>query len=253
MKLRLRHRARRIAVLVAMLGLAAAAGAHLHWILWDEESGVVPILGAVALVFAAGLLGLAGFVVAERRGPEHIHRGALRWVAVAVAVAGVGVLVGQGLGPSREPLIQQFDGTMTLTLTSPVAATATGPTSCSNVASGTEFSVSGDSNMRLDTPDRPFVTVYLDAGDRWVARDSDAPRKNGVWFRIDTTAALVTADGKPSTTTLLATSSSSIEATLGTRGGSVRFAGLVDQAAVDPAGGASPLAGTVVWTCGPVQ
>jgi hypothetical protein len=253
MQLHLRHQARRIAVLVALLALAAAAGAYLRWMLWDEETGVVPILGAVAILFAAGLLGLAGFVVAERRGPEHVHRGALRWVALAVAVVGVGILAGQGLGPSREPLILQLDGTMTLTLTSPVAATATGPTTCTNVASATEFSVSGDANMRLDTPDEPFISVSVNVGDRWAVRDSGAPRKNGVWFRVDTTAALVPDSGKPATTTLVATSSSTIDSTFSNTGGSVRFAGLVDQGVADPTGAVSPLAGTVVWTCGPVQ
>jgi hypothetical protein len=253
MKLHLRHRAGRIVVLIALLAPAAAAGAYGHWILWDEETGFVLTLGAVAILAAAGLLGLVGFVVAEQRGPAHVHRGALRWVALGVAVVGVGILLGQKLGPSREPLIYQLDGTMTLTLTSPVTATATGPTTCINVASATEFSVDGDPNMRLDTPDQPFVAVYLDAGDRWVVREGGAPRKNGVWFRVDMTGALVTDSGKPATTTLVATPSSTIEATFGNTGGSVRFAGLVDQGATDPAGAASSLAGTVSWTCGPVR
>jgi hypothetical protein len=253
MNLRLRRFAGRIGVLVAMLALAAAAGAYLHWMLWDEETGIVPTLGAVAILVFAGLLGLAGFVVAARRGPEAVHRGALRWVALAVAVVGVGILAGQGVGPSREPLILQLDGTMTLTLTSPVAATATARTTCTNVASATEFAVSGDPNMRLDTPGQPFISVYVNVGDRWAVRDGGAPRKDGVSFRVDTTAALVTDSGKPATATLVATPASTIDAAFANTGGSVRFAGLVDQGAAGPAGSASQLAGTVVWTCGPVE
>jgi hypothetical protein len=253
LKLYLRHHPGRIAVLLALLALAAAAGAYGNWILWDDEKGFVLSLGAVAILAAAGLVGLVGFVVAGQRGPEHVHRGAIRSVALGVAVVGVGILLGQKLGPSREPLIYQFDGTMTLTLTSPIAATAKSPSTCINVASATEFSVDGDSNMRLDTPDQPFIAVYLDVGDRWVVRDGGAPRRNGVWFRVDMTGALVTDSGKPATTTLLATPSSTIEATFSNAGGSVRFAGLVDQEAADPAGAASPLAGTVSWTCGPVR
>ena len=248
----LRQRARRIVVLVAVFVPAAAAGTYLHWMLWDEETGFVAIIGAVAILAVAALLGLVGFVVAAQRGPAHVHRGALLWGALGVAVVGVGLLAGETLGPSREPLIL-LDGTMTITLTSPVAATATGPMTCTNVASATEFAVSGDPNMRLDTPDQPFISVYLNVGDRWAVRDSGAPRKNGVSFRVDTTGALVTDSGKPATTTLVATPSSSIEAVFANAGGSVRFAGLVDQGAADPAGAVSPVAGTVVWTCGPVR
>lgn len=252
MHLHPRHPAWQLAVLVVLLALAAVAGAYLHWMMWDEETGIIPILGAIAILFAAALLGVVGFVVAQWRGPEGVHRGALMEVALAVALVGVGILAGQVFGPSREPLIMQLRGTMTVTLTSPVAATATAPAICTNVASATEFAVSGDPNMRLDTPDQPFMSVYINVGDRWTVRDGGAPRKDGVWFRLDTTAALVTDAGKPTPSTVVATPASTIDAEFANAGGSIRFAGLIDQGAAGPVGTASPLAGTVVWACGPV-
>lgn len=247
MQLHLPHHTGRIAVLAAVFVPGAVVGAYLHWMLWDEETGFVLTLGAVAILAAAGLLALIGLVV--RR--SAVGRVALA-VALALAVVGVGLLAGQNLGPSREPLIYQFDGTMTLRLTAPVAAVATGPATCINVASGIEFNVTGDSNMRLETPDRPFVQVYVNVGDRWDVRD-DRPRKDGVRLDIDVTGQLVTAGGKPATTSLAAAPSSTIEAAFANAGGSIRFADLVDQGAVGAAGAASPVAGTLEWTCGPVK
>jgi hypothetical protein len=131
----------------------------------------------------------------------------------------------------------------------PVAATATGPAICTNVASATEFAVSGDSNMTLDTPDHPFVLIATDVGDRWrVLRD--APRKDGVLLRIDVSGRLVTDAGKPGTIGMWAAGSSTLTSTFSKTGGSIRFAGLVAQTGPDYTGESLDLAGTLEWTCG---
>lgn len=240
------HRSRRvgrIAITLAVFVPAAVVGAYLDWMLWADEGGILVTLAAIAILLVAGLLALVGLLA---------HRGVIRLTATLTLAVGLGLIAGQILGPSREPLIQQFDGTMTLHLTAPVDAVATGPANCANVASATEFSVTGDSNMRLETPDRPFVMVYANVGDRWQVRD-DSPRKNGVRLDVDVTGQLVTADGKPSTTEMAATSTSTLEASFSNQGGSIRFAGLVPQGAAAPVAGAEPFAGTLEWTCGPVQ
>jgi len=138
---------------------------------------------------------------------------------------------------------------MTLRLESPVAATATGPAICTNVASATEFAVSGDSNMTLNTPDHPFVLIATDVGDRWrVLRD--APRKDGVLLRIDVSGRLVTDAGKPGTIGMWAAGSSTLTSTFSNTGGSIRFARLVAQTGPDYTGESLDLAGTLEWTCG---
>ena len=140
---------------------------------------------------------------------------------------------------------------MTLRLESPVVGVATGPANCTNVASATEFAVSGDPNMRLDTPDRPFVSASLDRGDRWqVLRDT--LRKDGVLLNIGITGALVSDAGKPSTIGMQATESSTLASTFSNQGGSIRFAHLVAQSGPDFSGESMDLAGTLEWTCGAV-
>lgn len=193
-------------------------------------------LAAGVLLFSGGILALIG-------------RGIVRRVALVVLAGGIGLVAGQNLGPSREPLIYQGGGTMTLRLTSPIVATGTSPADCQNVASATEFQVSGDPNMRLDTPDRPFVSVYLDVGDRWqVLRD--APRKDGILLDIGITGALASNAGKPSTVGMQAAGSSTLESTFSNAGGSIRFAGLVAQTGPGFSGESMNLAGTIEWTCG---
>jgi hypothetical protein len=234
-----RHRRRFIAVLVPLFVVAALAGAYIDWMWWPLYSGLMLTIGAIAILLVGGVLWLIGLV----------RRGIVRRIAIAVLAVGVGLLAGQNLGPSREPLIYQFDGTLTLHLTSPMVADGTGPANCINVASASEFSVTGDSNMRLETPDRPFVDVYLDAGDRWEAID-DGPRKDGVRFQIGLTAAEVTEAGKPMTADMQAAASSTLEPTLSNAGGSLRFSGLVPRIAADLPGESIDLAGTLEWTCG---
>ncbi len=226
-----------IIVAVAFV-LAAVVGAYLDWRWW-----VVAYGGGLLLALGAGVTMAIGGILAL------IGRGLVRRVALVVLAVGIGLLAGQVLGPSREELIYQGGGTMTLRLTSPVVATATGSVDCENVASSTEFQVSGEPNMRLETPDSPFVSVYLNVGDRWeVLRD--VPRKDGVRLDIGITGALVSDAGKPSTVGMQAAPSSSLESTFSNAGGSVRFAHLVAQSGPDFNGESLDLAGTIEWTCG---
>ncbi|MEO7118849.1 MAG: hypothetical protein ABIZ34_07755 [Candidatus Limnocylindrales bacterium] len=223
--------------------VAAIAGAYLDWIWWSVTAGLTITLAAIALLLLGGIVALVG---------RAIGRVTIRRIALVVLALGVGLLAGQNLGPSREPLLQSFGGTMTLRLESPVVAVATGPANCTSVASGTEISVSGDPNMRLDTPDNPFVMVYANAGDRWQVA-SDMPRKNGVRLEIDVTSPLVTGD-KPSSTGMQATESSTLESKFDYRGGSISFANLTAKSGPDFTGESMDVVGTLEWTCGaPIQ
>lgn len=218
--------------------VAAIVGAYLDWMWWPVAYG-----GGLMITLAAGAILLVGGILAL------IGRGIVRRIALVVLAVGFGLLAGQYLGPSREPLIYQGGGTMTLRLTSPVVAVATGSADCQNVASATEFDVSGDPNMRLDAPAQPFVSIYVNVGDRWqVLRDT--PRKDGVQLRIDVTGAIVSDGGKPGTIGMQATESSTLKPTFSNEGGSIRFADLVAQSGPDFNGESMDLAGTLEWTCG---
>ena len=234
-------RGRFVALVVATFGVAAVVGAYIDWMWWPDYSGFLLTLAAFAILLLGGLLALIG----------QIRRGLIRRIGIVVLVVGVGLLAGQNLGPTREALIQQPDGTMTIHLTSPVVASATSLASCTNVASATEFSVDGDPNMRLDTPDQPFVQVYFNVGDRWDAID-DGPRKDGVRLDIGVTGALVTDKGKPATVAMVAAPSSTLESTFANAGGSIQFAGLVPKTGPGESGESMDLAGTIEWTCGPL-
>ncbi len=231
-----------VVVLAAIVCAAAASvGAYLNWMWWPVSYG-----GGLLIALAAGvllLLGGIGALIARRLRFVRIQR-----VALFVLAAGVGLVAGESLGPSRERLLDPQEGTMTLRLESPVVAVATGPATCTNVASATEFAVTGDSNIRLDTPDQPFVSISVDKGDRWQVLQ-DGPRKDGVLLRIDVTAALVTDGGKPGTIGMRATGSSTMTSTFSNSGGSIRFAGLAAQSGPDFTGDSVDLAGTLEWTC----
>ena len=220
---------------------AALAAAYLDWIWWPVSygGGLLIALAAAATLAGGGVLAVLG---------RWSGRAFLKRVALVVLALGVGIVAGTALGPSREPLITAA-GTMTLRLESPVAATATGPANCTNVASATEFAVSGDSNMTLDTPDHPFVLIATDVGDRWRVL-GNAPRKDGVLLRIKVSGRLVKDDGKPGTIGMWAAGSSTLTSTFSNTGGSIRFAGLVAQTGPDYTGESMDLAGTLEWTCG---
>jgi hypothetical protein len=223
-----------------VFAVAAVVGAYLDWLWWPVAYG-----GGLLLALAAALFLLVGGIATL------VGRGIIRRFALLVLAVGVGMVAGLGLGPSREPLIQQFGGTITMHLTAPVVAVATGAVDCTNVASATEFQVTGDSNIRLDTPDNPFISIYVNMGDRW--QRSNEPRKDGVRLTIGVTGALVTEAGKPGTIGMQATESSMLESRFSNTGGSIRFGHLVAQTGPDFTGDSMDLAGTLDWTCGPAS
>jgi hypothetical protein len=224
------------ASLLAAGALAAVVGAYVDWQWWPVYSGLMLTLIAVPMLVVGAIVAL-------------VARGIVRRGALIVVAVGIGLLVGQNLGPSREPLLLTEGGSMTLRLESPVAAVATGSASCSNVASGTEFQVTGTPDLRLDELNRVWNGVYLTTGDRWDAID-EAPQKDGVRLSIQGNDLRIPDDGFPSMVVMEATEASTLEATFSNDGGSARFAGLAPE--VGPELGAAPmdLAGTIEWTCG---
>lgn len=231
---------------IAVIMIAASAfvvgaivGAYLDWILWIHYHGLMITLAAGAILLVGGIVALIG-------------RGIVRRIALVVLAGGIGLVAGQNLGPSREPLIYQSGGTMTMRLESPVVAVATGPADCTNVASETEFAVGGDAIMRLEELGIQLDNVYLNIGDRWDAVD-DAPRKDGVRLDILGTALRIADDGFPSMVVMGATDSSTLESTFSNEGGSIHFANLVAQTRQGFTGKPIDLAGTLEWTCGTVM
>lgn len=79
---------------------------------------------------------------------------------------------------------------MTLRLGTPVLASASSATTCTYVASQTEFAVGVDPNGQLDTPEHPFLTMLFDVGDRW-ARRTAGPERSGVRLEIAGTDGIV--------------------------------------------------------------
>lgn len=226
---------RGLALLALALVGSAIVGGYVDWHWWPVYFGLMLTIAAIALLVGALLLAA-------------IPRAPFRQIGVVGLVIAVGLLIGQNLGPEREPL-QPGEGTLTLTLETPVVATATGPVNCSIVASGTDFSMTGDPNLRLETPERPFVAVSFDAGDRWeVFHATQRPRKDGAHFSIGVTSPFVV-DGKPSTIGMAATDESTLETTVTATGGTIRFANLAAQTGVDYSGQAMDLSGTLTWTC----
>jgi len=213
--------------------VAGSVGAYLDWRWWaDLYSGLMITLAAGAILLVGGSAALIAALVG-RRNPRRI-------ALVALAV-GIGLVAGEKLGPSREPLISQPNGAMTLRLDSPLVLLATGPANCQNVASASEFRVWGATSIRPNTPNRPFVWIDFDTGDRWeVARD--APRKDGVRLTI--------AFEPEQSSALQAMESSTLESTFTNEGGLIRFANLVAPSGQVITGEYVDLAGTLEWTCG---
>ncbi|MEO8469138.1 MAG: hypothetical protein ABI573_05675 [Chloroflexota bacterium] len=223
------------AALVLIFGLASVVGAYLDWIWWVPYVGIMITIAAVAILVPAGLIAAIG-------------RGKVRSLGIMALAVGIGLLAGQGLGPGREPLIQSLNGTMTVYLDTPIAATASGSASCLTVASGTEISVNGDSNMHLDTPDEPFLSVYLNKGDRWEAND-DSPRMSGVRLELALEGRLARADGKPLATEMEVGPSSTVVVSFTNSAGSIRFADLVAKTGADSTGESVDISGRIEWTC----
>lgn len=216
--------------------LGAIAGAYLNWLWW--EIGYRPgatILG-VAILVVGGIVAL-------------IPRGIVRRIGLLIVAVGFGLLAGQSLGPSREPLISQSGGTMTLRLESPVIAVATGSADCTNVASETEFSVQGS----LDQPPGPLGSptgISIQLGDRF-SYPRDNSRTDRVRLEIEVITELVPGSIKVlDRIGMEATESSTLESTFSNEGGSIRFADLVALGGPVYTGESMDLAGTLEWTCG---
>lgn len=227
------------AIGVVVLIAAAVIGAYLDWMWWPVYDGIMITIAAAALLLLGGVARIIGRLSGRR---------VARRVGTIIVAIGVGLVVGQAVGPSREPLLMS-GGTMTIRLESPVVAIASSPATCTNGASQTEFMVSGDPNMRLDTPDRPFISVTFDVGGRWEAIE-EGPRKDGVRLRISGTDQLVPDSGKPASVGMQATEVSTLESTFSNSGGSIRFSALSPQGGPDFSGDSVDFAGTIEWTCG---
>ena len=161
---------------VVVFVLAAGLGAIGDWVWWPVYSGIVITLAAGGILLFAVVL-----VVIPRT----------RTVGLLAAMVGVGLIAGQNLGPSR-PALQGYEGTMTINLTSPRPTSGTLPVWCSMDATGSELSVSGDTDVRLDIlPDDPtvpadvdqreFLFVGLSIGDRWQQGATPRPDRSCSW------------------------------------------------------------------------
>jgi hypothetical protein len=229
--------------LLAVFVIAAVVGAYLDWTWWEVYNGVVITLGAAALLVAAVVL-----LVPRRSRP----------VGLVLGAAAIGLIVGQNLGPSRSPLTV-VEGTVALSLTSPVAAEGTAPATCTLSQDGRELSVSGDPNLRLailasdpnapsDVDQRAFVGAFVTVGDRWepLARRDDLAE---VSFLVGSAAA------GAGETWMVSDGTSFLDLAWDPAGGSVAFDGLVPDSrhADAPVAPSDPidLAGTMTWTCRP--
>jgi hypothetical protein len=226
-------------ILVVALGIAALVGAYLDWLWWPVYRGFTLTLVAGALVVLAGVVGLVG-------------RGIVRRIGLVGLAMGVGLLLGQNLGPSREPLIHTDGGSMTIRLISPVAAEATGPADCANVGGATEFQVNGRASLNLPDGDRVVEGAYVDLGDRWEAIGTGS-RADGVLLEFWVTDRKIPDSGTPIVVVMRAAESSAVESRFTNEGGSIRFAGLVPNAVAGMTQGEPiDLSGTIEWTCGEV-
>ena len=224
-----------IVTLILAFVLAAIVGAYLDWMWWPVTSGLVITLAALPL-------GLFGVIAAA------IGTGLVRRIGLIVLVVGVGLLVGQNLGPARARLLSG-DGTLALTLDGPSPVSGSGGASCNTVADGTEISVSGDPNLQLDSPDEPFVDVWFDRGDRWEALRPGRRATDGTLLVIRVTPRAVADDDKPSTIGMGADETSTVTFASDGTSGTIRFADLVPLTGPDYTGEAMDLSGTIEFTC----
>lgn len=227
-------------VLLVAVGLAAAAiGAYLDWLWWHPTQGIVVTLVAIGALMLAGLLFLFRRSLTTR----------LAFIGMAI---GIGLLVGQWIGPSREPLIQG-SGSMTLHLTGPIQVDATGAANCQMTASGEELQVSMDPNTRLaieglEPQEYPFVSAYFAFGDRW---QSSAPREDGLVLEITMGASFEPASGPIPELLMASAPSSTLEAGELGNVGTVQFSDLViSQGDVESIlGTGGDVTGALEWSC----
>ena len=233
------------AVVIALIVVLAVAGfvfgAVFDWFNWHPIDSVLLSIVAVPLTVVALVLAV-------------VRRTRVAGLLL-LAVSG-GMVAGQVLGPSR-PQMAIAEGTLAMLVDQPVATSGTDLATCQwNEAAG-ELQVSGSSNLRLDLlppipgapPDvdqRASASVSVTVGDRWP--DGNVARSDNVDLFLMVSGAQADAEE----VRLAASDASTIEIEWTPAGGTLRFAGLVDEttgAQVEPP--LAGLAGTITWTCGP--
>lgn len=229
-----------IALLLVLIAAAAVVGGYLDWIWWHPTRGIVVTLAAGALLLLAGGLALARRPLVNR-------------VALGAAALGIGLLIGQALGPTREP-IQLSAGTMTIELDSPVPSSATGPADCQVVPSGDHLQVSGDPNTRLNIPDvdrerSPTIVPSISFGDMWAP---DVGRRGDeIAFSLRVESTFEIGDAGPTGVVLRSGPSSELTATRSGNSGTLSFSGLTvsDGEAGAVLGVHGDVSGSIEWTC----
>jgi len=232
-----------IVVLTLLLAAGVAAGAYGDWINWHPMDALMVTLAALGILLVAGVLAA-------------LRRRVTRPVAFGLLAVGIGVLVGQIVGPSRPALIGNA-GTVTVTLEGPKATTGNHDATCELTEAGTELQVGSDLNLRLDVIDddpnapadidqREFVGISVTVGDRWRDRGIRLSDDVDLWIMVSRVEADLPA------TVMVADDASSIDIEWTNNGGTLRFAGLVSEPVNDgdPAGEPIDLRGTIEWTCG---
>ena len=237
-----RRPAKVLVLAAALFAVAAVAGAWGDWILWKPYAGIMITLAVAGLLVVA-----AAFALIPRR--------LTRRIGLLVAAVALGGLAGQNLGPSR-PALTTSQGLVTVTLTSPRAATGSAPATCELDSGATELSMWSDPNLRLDIlpvdPTAPsdsdqgaFVMIGVDIGDRWMAGPDRRPDHVLVGAMISGPTV------KGAETRMVTGRDSSIELAWTGAGGTVRFGGMTrDTRYAEAVGDPIDLAGTITWTCG---
>lgn len=231
-----------VGVLAGIAILGYAAGAYLRWTFWFTMDTIITWFLIVVIVVAGAILVL-------------IPRRLTRLAGAALLVFGLAAAVAQFIGPSRPELLDRY-GELTLTTTSPMPGEASIEAWCRSDAAGTEMTLSGDINMRLDVWDdgeelldgideNEFVGVFIETGDRW-RRNSRYSRADNLFLTIIVSPVLAS-QGE---VRLVATDASDLELEWTPAGGTLRFAGL-QTISEDPEIQPEPvdMAGTVTWTC----
>ena len=225
-----------------LLGLAVGAavvGGYLDWLWWHPTQGIVITLAAIGLLVLTGVLAV-------------VRNRITRSAAMVALALGVGLLIGQLVGPARE-LPQVSSGTMTLTLDGPIQAEATGRADCSTVSTGDQLQVGQDVNTRLPLPDQPserypLVSASFKSGDMWAPEFGRRPDELVVTIYLN--SAVEVADA-PTELWLRSTPSSTLVAEMSGNDGSVTFSGLelTEGDLQSMLGASGDVAGTLAWIC----
>lgn len=229
-------------VLGLVAGAGAVAGAVWDWYNWHPMSAIMATLVAIPLVVIGALM----LIVRARRS---------RQVGQVVLALGLGIVLGQILGPSR-PDLNYAEGTITVTTDSPTVGTATASASCSFDADG-QFQVSGDPNLRLqlaaDDPSMPanvdgreFVGISVRVGDRW--QETRTPRSDGIKLLVWVSYVV---DGRAEAH-MAATETSTVSLQGTARDGTLTFSGLEPsqrEGELGDLGDPIDIAGTITWAC----